>query len=151
MPISNKSTNHEESTGIGKVPPTSVAFIHNFLDEYGLNPYEFRLYAHIVRRTGGKPAGVCFSSLNKIAGICKMSPRKAQQAMKVLIQASLVTQSKRIGRTDEYRVRSSSDWASSEDLEAIRLELSKVGAKSGVKDSDKEMIADVLLPQLSTK
>jgi predicted MarR family transcription regulator len=100
--------------------PSSVAFVHNFLDEYGLDPYEFRLYAHIVRRTGGKPEGVCFASLRKTAEICKMSTRKAQQAIKVLIKANFVTQTKRTGRTDEYRVTPVSEWVPKEDLDEIR-------------------------------
>jgi predicted metal-binding transcription factor (methanogenesis marker protein 9) len=127
----------QPATGTGKIRPASVAFVHNFLDEYGLDPYEFRLYAHIIRRTGGKTEGVCFASLNKIAKICKMSPRKAQQAMKVLIKANLVTQNKRIGRTDEYRVMPASDWVSSEDLEGIRAALST----ANVQKSDQDVIA----------
>jgi DNA-binding transcriptional ArsR family regulator len=123
------------STGTIRVVPASVAFIHNFLDEYGLDPYEFRLYAHIVRRTGGKQSGVCFASLNKISQFCKMSPRKAQQAMKVLLKANLVTQTKRIGRTDEYRVRLATDWVASEELKAIRMEVSMVVAEKRDKDA----------------
>ncbi|MBU7584161.1 MAG: helix-turn-helix domain-containing protein [Nostoc sp. TH1S01] len=100
--------------------PSSIAYIHNLLDEYGLDPYEFRLYAHIVRRTGGKPDGVCFASLRKTAEICKMSMRKAQQAMKVLINANLVTQKKRTGRTDEYKVTPIHTWVAKEELDNIR-------------------------------
>jgi predicted metal-binding transcription factor (methanogenesis marker protein 9) len=106
--------------------PVSVAFVHNYLDEFGLDPYEFRLYAHVVRRTGGKPEGVCFASLTKIGKLCKMSPRKAQQAMKVLLKANLVTQSKRKGRTDEYHVTLSRDWIDSSELEKIRKEIAAV-------------------------
>jgi len=114
--------------------PSSVAFIHNVLDEYGLDSYEFRLYAHIVRRTGGKPEGVCFASLRKTAEICKMSMRKAQQAIKVLIKANLVTQTKRTGRTDEYRVTPVSDWVSKDQLGQIRKAI-KSGKDSSA-DSD---------------
>lgn len=125
--ISKIDSKRSGSNAVVKEAPVSVAFVHNFLDEYGLDPYEFRLYAHITRRTGGKPDGVCFSSLNKIAKICKMSPRKAQQAMKVLIRGNLVVQNKRVGRTDEYRVRPSSDWVNGETLDQIRKELMKTG------------------------
>jgi DNA-binding transcriptional ArsR family regulator len=65
----------------------------------------------------------------------KMSPRKAQQAMKVLLKANLVTQTKRIGRTDEYRVRLVTDWVASEELKAIRMELSMVVAEKRDKDA----------------
>lgn len=101
-------------------PPTSVAFVHNFLDEYGLDPYEFRIYAHMVRRTGGKAEGVCFASLTKTAQICKMSVRKSQQALKVLIKARLLEQTKRSGRTDEYKVTATSEWVAKEELDKIR-------------------------------
>jgi predicted transcriptional regulator len=112
----------EESKFYVKVDsaPSSIAYIHNLLDEYGLDPYEFRLYTHIVRRTGGKPDGVCFASLRKTAEICKMSMRKAQQAMKVLINANLVTQKKRTGRTDEYKVTPIHTWVVKEELDKIR-------------------------------
>lgn len=105
--------------------PSSVAFVHAFLDEYGLDPYEFRLYAHIVRRTGGKAQGVCFASISTISKICKMSPRKTQQVIKILISAKFVTQNKRPGRTDEYRVEPSSEWVPYKDLVEIRKRLKK--------------------------
>lgn len=119
--------------------PSSVAFIHNVLDEYGLDPYEFRLYAHIVRRTGGKTEGVCFASLRKTAEICKMSMRKAQQAIKVLIQANLVTQNKRRGRTDEYRVTPVSDWVSKDQLDKIRKIVKTAKDSSADSDIDTEV------------
>lgn len=113
-------------------PPTSIAFIHNLLDEYGLDPYEFRLYAHMVRRTGGKPDGVCFASLRKTAEICKMSTRKAQQGIKVLVEANLLTQTKRTGRTDEYRVTPFGDWVSKEKLAKIRKAVAGGTTKASV-------------------
>lgn len=67
--------------------PDSVMFVHNLLDEYGLDPYEFRIYAHAVRRTGGKLNGKYFASLSKTAEICQMSVRKAQYALKFLCEA----------------------------------------------------------------
>jgi predicted transcriptional regulator len=129
--------------------PSSVAYVHNLLDEYGLDPYEFRLYAHIVRRTGGKPEGVCFASLRKTAEICKMSMRKAQQAIKVLITANLVTQTKRKGRTDEYRVTYISDWVASEKLEEIRKAIAE-GAKTLSVNSNTDTITEEENPQTDT-
>lgn len=120
-------------------PPASIAYIHNFLDEYGLDPYEFRLYAHIVRRTGGKPGGVCFSTIANIATICKISSRKAQQAIKVLKEANFIKQTKRPGRTDEYRVVPASEWVSREELVEVRRRLKD----SPQKEADYEIIDDV--------
>jgi DNA-binding transcriptional regulator GbsR (MarR family) len=122
-----------------QAPPTSIAFIHNFLDEYGLDPYEFRLYAHIVRRTGGKPGGVCFSTIAKIAEICKMSSRKAQQAIKVLKEANFIQQTKRPGRTDEYRVVPASEWVSREELVEVRQRLKD----SPQKEADYQILDDI--------
>ena len=115
--------NSDEKNQKSQAPPASIAYIHNFLDEYGLDPYEFRLYAHIVRRTGGKPEGVCFSTIANIATICKMSSRKAQQAIKVLKEAKFIKQDKRPGRTDEYRVVPASEWVSREELVEVRKRL----------------------------
>lgn len=128
-----------KSSPIANSYPSSVAFIHNVLDEYGLDSYEFRLYAHIVRRTGGKPEGVCFASLRKTAEICKMSMRKAQQAIKVLIKANLVTQTKRTGRTDEYRVTPVSDWVSKDQLDQIRKTIKTANDSSADSDLDTEI------------
>jgi Helix-turn-helix domain len=118
--------------------PKSVAFIHGFLDEYGLDPYEFRIYAHIVRRTGGKTKGVCFASISNISKICKISPRKTQQIIKTLLMFNFITQNKRVGRTDEYRVNASSEWASREDLIELRDDLKK----SQQKDSSSDFIIE---------
>jgi DNA-binding transcriptional regulator GbsR (MarR family) len=109
--------------------PSSVAFVHNFLDEYGLDPYEFRVYAHMVRRTGGKTDGVCFASLTKTAKFCQMSVRKAQQSLKVLLLANLLTQNKRKGRTDEYKVTPASQWVPSEKLVEIRKSVASARVK----------------------
>lgn len=109
--------------------PDSVMFVHNLLDEYGLDPYEFRIYAHAVRRTGGKLDGKYFASLNKTAEICQMSVRKAQYALKFLCEAGFLIQEKRRGRTDQYRIRHSRDWAKPEELEVIRERVTGVKRK----------------------
>jgi len=115
--------------------PLSVAFIHGFLDEYGLDPYEFRLYAHMVRRTGGKPQGICFASIGTISKICKVSSRKTQQIIKILVGAKFIVQTKRPGRTDEYRVRPATDWILPQDLEVLRQDLKNPSSKPSEKES----------------
>jgi len=142
MTTKNETIEQPKSPAISNSFPSSVAFIHNVLDEYGLDPYEFRLYAHIVRRTGGKTQGVCFASLRKTAEICKMSMRKAQQAIKVLIQANLITQTKRTGRTDEYRVTPVSDWVSNDQLDKIRKTIKTTKDSSSDSDIDTEIAVE---------
>ncbi|WP_242055110.1 MULTISPECIES: helix-turn-helix domain-containing protein [Nostocales] len=141
MSTKNGLSSQQSKSPTAENPPSSVAFVHNFLDEYGLDPYEFRLYAHIVRRTGGKPEGVCFASLRKTAEICKISTRKAQQAIKVLINANFVTQTKRTGRTDEYRVTPATDWVPKEELDEIRKAIAGKSPKTSV-DEETEIDID---------
>lgn len=119
----------KESTPKANTRPDSVMFVHNVLDEYGLEPYEFRIYAHAVRRTGRKLNGEYFASLTKTAEICQMSVRKAQYALKFLCEAGFLTQEKRKGRTDVYRMTHSRDWVKPEDLEAIRENVTGVKRK----------------------
>ncbi|MEA5595643.1 helix-turn-helix domain-containing protein [Rivularia sp. UHCC 0363] len=118
--------------------PDSVMFVHNVLDEYGLDPYEFRIYAHAVRRTGGKLNGEYFASLTKTAEICQMSVRKAQYALKFLCEAGFLTQEKRKGRTDVYRMTHSKNWVNPEGLDAIREKVTGVKRK---KSKDKSQSA----------
>lgn len=70
--------------------------VHSYLDLYGLDPYEFRLLAHIARRSSKYK---CSSKLEKIAVICKMSVRKAQDSLKKLDELGLVTKIARKRKT----------------------------------------------------
>jgi DNA-binding transcriptional regulator GbsR (MarR family) len=118
--------------------PESVMFVHQFLDEYELDPFEFRVYAHVVRRTGGKIQGEFFASLSKTAEICQISARKVQQALKFLYEAGFLDQDKRQGRTDVYKLTATKDWVKKEDLIEIRERVTGVKrAKSKKKTMSK--------------
>jgi predicted transcriptional regulator len=128
MPFS-KSVNAESVDKEPKAPiksneaPVSVAFVHDFLDAYGLDPYEFRVYCHIVRRTGGKPEKQCFSSLSNIAEMCQMSQRKTQQVVQFLLNARMITKEARKHpkyRTDIYHVTLASEWVPKAQLNELR-------------------------------
>ena len=97
-----------------------LPLVRSDLDEYGLDPYEFRIYAHVVRRTGGKLNGKCFATQKKTADICKMSVRKVQYALKTLCEAGLLQKEERKGRTDIYRLTPTSAWRPKEELKEIR-------------------------------
>lgn len=97
-----------------------LPMVHSDLDEYGLDPYEFRIYAHIVRRTGGKLDGKCFAKLKKITEVCQMSVRKAQYALTTLCEAGLITKERRHGKTDVYRLAPKSNWKSKQEIDEIR-------------------------------
>ena len=74
------------------------------LDLYGLNPYEFRIYAHIARR------GECYSNLKTMAAICNMSVRQAQYALERLKEMNLISKQKRLGKTDIYQITEQDYW-----------------------------------------
>lgn len=81
-----------------KTPIKTVIFVNLLLDEAGLDPYEFRILAHIARR------GNCFASLAKIAETCQMSVRKAQYALKALYEKGYIVKESRPGHTDKYQL-----------------------------------------------
>lgn len=130
LPASSPDVDSSSASSTPIQYPKSVAFVHDFLDAYGLDPYEFRIYCHIVRRTGGKPEGVCFASLATIASICKISERKTQQILKFLVEARMVIKEKNSGRrTDQYRVTPSHEWVPSKQLDEVRNRVTKRKAK----------------------
>jgi DNA-binding MarR family transcriptional regulator len=98
-----------------------VMFVISQLDDYGLDPYEFRVYGHITRRTGGRIDGQAFASIKKMAEMCKMSPRKLQYALKVLCTAGLlIKEEDSHRRTNIYKLTRQKDWVDKAQLESIR-------------------------------
>lgn len=117
--------------GVSEVPDSDEALeaskykvampmVHSDLDEYGLDPYEFRVYAHIVRRTGGKLTGTCFAKLSSVAEVTGMSVRKVQYSLRVLLEAGLIEKDTRRGRTDIYYISPMSNWVSQDKIKEIR-------------------------------
>jgi len=75
------------------------------VDDAGLSPYAFRLYAHIKRVAGDD--GVCWQGTRTIAEVCRMSLGQVSKAKAELAAAGLVTLAKkstRGGMVDEIRV-----------------------------------------------
>ncbi|NJM68195.1 MAG: replication protein [Acaryochloris sp. RU_4_1] len=119
--------------------PISVAFVHDFLDAYGLDPYEFRVYCHIVRRTGGKPDKQCFSSLSNIADMCQMSQRKTQQIVQFLLKARMITKEAKKHpkyKTDIYHVTLASEWVPKSQLNELRVNKLRSRSKKQVLGED---------------
>lgn len=74
------------------------------LDSYGLDPYAYRVLAHIIRRQK------CFASLKNISALCRMSVRQVQHALKILEANGMVEKQVRRGRTNIYTSTSSERW-----------------------------------------
>ena len=138
----------EENT-LPTLPPLPV--VHSDLDEYGLDPYEFRIYAHVVRRTGGKLTGECFAKLKKTSEICHMSVRKAQYSFSVLCKAGLLTKESRPGRSDIYKLTPKSDWLPRESLLEIRKNVKSLTFKETDNFADNPKVEEVKKPRPKTK
>lgn len=100
-----------------------LMFIHSDLDEAGLDPFEFRLFGHIVRRTGGSFDGECFASQLSISKVCQMSMSTTQRGLRVLCDGGFISKHERPGRTAVYRLRTSENWISPKKLKELRKEL----------------------------
>ncbi|MBD2255180.1 helix-turn-helix domain-containing protein [Nostoc parmelioides] len=95
-----------------------VIAVSSLLDEYGLDPMEYRLYSHIVRRAGKEG---CFESIPNMARICLMNEKTVRKALRVLIAAGLIQiAQQRQGKTTIYQITHSSEWVYSQQLKSIR-------------------------------
>ncbi|NEZ54222.1 helix-turn-helix domain-containing protein [Adonisia turfae] len=101
--------------------------LHRELDDYGLDPYEFRVYSHVARRAGRHR--VCFSKVSDMATVCKMSPRKVRYSLRFLCEAGLISEEKRQGSTTKYRLRPMEEWIDSAALEKTRQTLKSKNQK----------------------
>lgn len=82
-------------------------FIHSKLDDLGLDPYEFRIYARIARRAG---KGDAFESVKNMAQGCRMSEGKVKASLRTLLSRRLVQRISRPGYTTIYRLTPLNEW-----------------------------------------
>jgi len=87
----------------------AIPFVPCTFDDFGLDPYQFRVYCRIVRRAGN---GSCFESVNNIATACGMTKKRVHSALKFLCAHKLIKKepSPKIGATVNYYVTPSSEW-----------------------------------------
>lgn len=72
------------------------SFIHSSLDDLGLNPFEFRVLAHILRR------GRHTDSVPTAARHCHMAESTYREALKTLESAGLIRSEERPGKSTVY-------------------------------------------------
>lgn len=85
-----------------------LIWVHYELDDLGLDPYEFRIYARIARRAGtGKGA---YESAAKMAEGCMMSTRQVHRALSELVAMGLVKKEARPGQPSVYRLTETDQW-----------------------------------------
>ena len=87
----------------GAGPPQAATLLRdhftmlpNLVDELDLDPYAYRLYAH-VRRVAGEAGGACWQSTVTLAQRCRMSRGKVVEAKRVLVALGLIHIDKRPG------------------------------------------------------
>lgn len=83
--------------------------VHSELDDLDLSPYEFRAYAHIVRRVNGSNR-VYNESISNGAKHCRMSVSTYRNALVTLVELGLLTRTERVGRPAVFRVTPKRDW-----------------------------------------
>lgn len=128
-------------------------FIHSELDDYGLNPVEFRVYARLARRAGQH--GKHSESIPNMAQEFDVSIRTIQYAVKVLISCRLITRHSRPGKTDEYSLNARRLWRHKTELRSARQSLTsssgaaREGTRSGAaRDSGAAREGGVVQPEI---
>lgn len=83
-------------------------FIHSELDDYGLTPVEFRVYARIARRAGH---GTAEESVPNMATACQVSVRTVQRSLQSLVDKGLLSKTERNFATTQYVLRPVHEWS----------------------------------------
>lgn len=94
----------------------SWIFISQAIDEYGLDPYEFRILAHVARRAG---KDICYASQETIANACGINKRKVMKALQTLCDVGIIKKT-RTGRSNHYTLQESGKWEHPSKLQALR-------------------------------
>src|SRR6266705_1561949 len=74
-------------------------FVHSRLDDYELNPQEFRVYKHLTQQNGKRRA---YPSVEEIAQVCQLHPQTVRRCLKMLTSHRLLTRQERSGTTTLY-------------------------------------------------
>ncbi len=107
------------------------AIIPSFLDDYGLDPYEMRVYIRLARRAG--MGGQCWESIPNMARACLMSPTKVKNCLALLSAAQLIKQLLRPGSSNVYELMPECHWVKSSSLERLRTEVTTYRQKADQK------------------
>src|SRR5436305_6092762 len=91
-----------------KPPPQNALWVHSALDDLGLTPAEFRVYAHLSRRAGN---GVAWPAINSIAKVCRLSRHTVIAAFNNLERHGLLQIERGGGAaTNHYRLIEIHSW-----------------------------------------
>jgi hypothetical protein len=108
--FSSRGMNDQALLPIADDRKLSVIFVHSELDDLGLSAAEFRVYAHLVRRSG---KGDAFPGLDSVAKVCRMNRKSVRSAIKNLVAYNLIQKTDRPGHSPLYKLTPNSDWKTS--------------------------------------
>lgn len=78
----------------------SLMPIQSVIDDYGLDPYTFRIYARIIMKC--QQRRIARESVATMAAACRMSDRRCQKALKELVAKGLILKQERPGYENTY-------------------------------------------------
>src|SRR5690606_14050620 len=81
------------------------------LDDLGLDPFTFRVYARLARRAGTNKGA--FESVAEMAKGCRMSDRKVHDALQILVRLNLVEKQEHKSKPSTYYLNDKSEWLTS--------------------------------------
>lgn len=84
------------------------SFIHSSLDEAGLSPVEFRVFAHVLRRAGKD--GFCYAGVTSMAAVCRVNLKTARRALSKLADYGMVTSDVRPGQATVHKPTTPETW-----------------------------------------
>jgi hypothetical protein len=90
-----------------------VIFVHSAVDDLGLSPHEFRVYAHVARRASG---GTAYPGIDSMAAVCRMNKKTVIASIKGLIDRRMLVVVKESGKTNRYHLTKPSEWVTSAEL-----------------------------------
>ncbi len=88
--------------------PNNAIWVHSALDDLGLTPSQFRVYAHLSRRAGN---GVAWPAIASIARVCRLSRNTVIAALHSLERRGLLqVERNRGGAPNHYRRIQIGQW-----------------------------------------
>lgn len=83
-------------------------FVHSELDDLGLDPQEFRIYAHLARRANGKTRA--WPGITSMSFACRMKRNTVVRAIRGLEAHGLIRVTRKSGGLSEYLLTVPSEW-----------------------------------------
>jgi hypothetical protein len=92
--------------------------VPSYLDDFGLDPYEYRIYSHIVRRAGKNG---CFESIPNMSKHCLISEKIVRRSLKVLLESKLIAIVASVpGKSVVYEITPREEWCDPSKLPGLR-------------------------------